>query len=671
MELNLDTPLSQLISVGKKREKDLEKLGLGRTEDILFFYPRRYLDLRNFKKISALVPFETASVKGNVLGREERNIRPRVSYLKVIISDGSGILPLVFFNQPYLKDVFLPGSQFFVHGRIDLYKGAFQVSNPLYEEDHPGRRDWLLPLYSLSGSLTQKYMRKLVKIVLASLREMPVEMFPLSERQDLGLSNIRFAIQNIHFPLSDMNLEKARNYLIFREFFMLQLNLLLNKKAEQSLPAGISGEMDRGLVKIFESFLPFKLTKPQKTVMEEIISDINDGKSIRRLIHGEVGSGKTVVAVFALWIIARAGGQAALLAPTEILAEQHYLNWQEFFLRQNINISILLGQMPEKDKENIRKSLEEGSTGVVVGTHSILTEKLLFKNLGMVVVDEQHKFGVGQREMLKQKGKNPHYMVMSATPIPRSVAMTLYGALDISTMGELPKGERKVVTYIFQRDEKEKIYTFLQDQSSLCRQGYVVTPSIDAGEDIESAVAECDRIKKRLPGVPVSLIHGRIPHAEKEKIMAGFRSGETRMLVSTTVIESGIDVPEASYIVIEQAERFGLAQLHQLRGRVGRSGDTGYCMLVVYEPEEGVMERLEEFANAQSGFEIAEIDLKIRGQGDLMGTRQHGIPPLRIGNIIRDLEILKSARNQAEKLFDKMTDEEIQEKFLGRRINEG
>lgn len=671
MVISLKTPLSQIVSVGKKREKDLEKLGLKSVEDILFFYPRRYLDLRNFKKISTLIPYEVASIKGKVLGREEKKVRYRISYLKVVLSDSTGIISVVFFNQPYLKDVFQPEKEFFLNGKVEVYKGLIQMSNPLYEEEHPGRRDWILPLYPLSGNLTQKYMRKLVKFVLNNVIDMPVEMFSLKERQDLGLPNIKFALQNIHFPLSDMNLEKARNYLIFREFFILQLNLLMNKKVQQSLPPGSATIVEKEVIKVFEGFLPFKLTRPQKTVMEEIISDINEGKSIRRLVHGEVGSGKTVVAIFALWLFAKNGYQSALLVPTEILAEQHYLNWQEFFLNQNIPVSILLGQMTEKEKEGIRNNIKEGTNRVIIATHSILDEKIAFKNLMMVVVDEQHKFGVTQREVLKQKGSNPHYIVMSATPIPRSVAMTLYGALDISTIGELPKGERKVVTYIFQRDEKEKIYSFLEYQVSQGKQGYVVTPAIDAKEDIESAVAEYERIKKRLPDVSISLIHGRLPHTEKEKIMDGFRSGKIGILVSTTVIESGIDVPEATYIVIEQAERFGLAQLHQLRGRIGRSGDTGYCMLVVYTPEDGVMERLEKFANSQSGFEIAEIDLKIRGQGDLMGTRQHGIPPLKIGNIIRDLELLKSARNEAEKLFASTSEDKIQERFLVRSINEG
>ena len=671
MELYLKTPLSELFSVGGKRGKDLRKLGLEIVEDALFFYPRRYLDLRNFKKISELVPYEIASLKGRVLGSEEKRIRGRVSYLKVVLSDGTGLISVVFFNQPYLKTVFERDREFFLNGRVDIYRGAVQMANPMYEEDRPGRRDWLLPLYSLSGGLTQKFLRKMIKSILSGAREMPAEILSLKERQDLGLANVKFALQNIHFPVSDMNLEKARNYLIFREFLMLQIGLLLNKNNQQKQVGNIALVVDKGLIKVFESLLPFKLTMHQKGVMEEIISDISEGKSVRRLVHGEVGSGKTVVAVFALWLFARQGFQAALLVPTEILAEQHYLNWQELFLNQGINVSILLGQMPEREKKKIGQGLRDGSIRAIIGTHSILTEKLIFKNLKMVVVDEQHKFGVEQREVLKQKGDNPHYLVMSATPIPRSVAMTLYGALDISTIGKIPSGERKVLTYIFRRDEKEKIYSFLEYQASRGKQGYVVTPSIDAKEDIESAVREYDMIKKRLPDVTSSLIHGRVDHGEKENIMKKFRSGETLILVATTVIESGIDVPEASYIVIEQAERFGLAQLHQLRGRVGRGGDAGYCMLVAYNTETDVMDRLESFVNAQSGFEIAEIDLKIRGQGDLMGIRQHGVPPLKIGNIIRDLEMLKMAREEAEKLLMRMPPEKVREKFLGRDINEG
>jgi ATP-dependent DNA helicase RecG len=665
MNITLETPLSELPSVGEKRGKSLARLELNRAEDILFFYPRRYLDLRNFKKISALVPGEISSVKGRVVAREEKRSYRRMTYLNVAISDGSGVLFIVFFNQPYLIDVFMPDREFFISGKVDFYKGRVQMVNPLYEEERRGRRDWLLPVYPLSGGLTQKYMRGLLKLVMDRVNEYPPEILPFSERQNLNLPNIKFALHNIHFPVSDINLEKARNYLIFREFFILQLGLLMRKEEEQNRSVVESSEVDIGLIDIFQSYLPFKLTKPQREVIQEIIGDVKEGRVVSRLIHGEVGSGKTVVAVFALYLFSRMGYQTALLSPTEILAEQHYLNWQEFFLKQNIPVSILLGQMLESEKKKIRQDIKDGKIKVVIGTHALLTEDLEFKNLKMAVVDEQHKFGVRQREILKEKGENVHYIVMSATPIPRSVALTFYGALDISTMSELPKGERKVVTYIFQKEEKGRIYQFLKYQHSQKKQGYLVTPSIEGNEDIESTLAEYDKIRRELPDIPSGVIHGRLSRVEKEKVMDGFHKKEISILVSTTVIESGIDVPSASYIVILQAERFGLAQLHQLRGRVGRAGDVGYCILVPYsERDADVTERLESFVTAESGFEIAEIDLRLRGQGDLLGVRQHGIPPLKIGNIVNDLELLKTARAEAEKILKKESPEVLKEKFL-------
>ncbi len=665
MNITLETPLSEIPSVGEKRAKSLSRLKLNRVEDLLFFYPRRYLDLRNFKQISKLIPGEISSVKGRVIAREEKRPHRRITYLNVAISDGTGVLFLIFFNQPYLKDVFTPDREFFISGKADFFRGRMQIVSPLYEEERKGRRDWLLPVYPLSKGLTQKYMRKILKFVMRRITDYPPEILPLRDRQNLGIPNIKFALQNIHFPVSDINLEKARNYLIFREFFILQLGLLMRKEKEQNRNVTYTAGVDTELIDLFQSLVPFKLTRPQREVMQDIIVDVKQGRVINRLVHGEVGSGKTVVAIFALWLFSRMGYQSALLSPTEILAEQHYLNWQEFFLKQGITVSILLGQMPEGEKKKIRDAIRSGELKVIIGTHALLTENLEFNNLKMAVVDEQHKFGVKQRELLKRKGENVHYIVMSATPIPRSVALTFYGALDISTMGELPKGERKVVTYIFRRKEKDRIYQFLRYQYKQKKQGYVVTPSIEGNEDIESTLAEYAKIKKELPDVPSGVIHGRLSRREKEEVMRSFRQKEISILVATTVIESGIDVPEASHIIIEQAERFGLAQLHQLRGRVGRAGDVGYCILVTYSDNDAeITQRLESFVTAESGFEIAEIDLKLRGQGDLLGVRQHGIPPLKIGNIVKDLELLKTARLEAEKILKKESPQVLNEKFL-------
>ena len=655
MNITLKTTLSAIPSIGEKRYKYFKKLNIRNVEDLLFYFPRKYIDLRGVKKICDLKEGEIATVKATVIAREEKKIWGKTPYLKVAVSDNSGILYLIFFNQTYLKDVFKQGEKFFIYGKVETFNNQLQMVSPFYEKEEKGKMDFILPVYPLTEGLTHRFLRKVIKFVLNNLSEYPAEFLPIKERQKLGFSNIKHALKNIHFPYSEINLQKARNYLIFREFFILQLNLLWKKSKEQISQKKEDThkvKINKNIIDIFQSKLPFKLTEGQKKVLEEIVEDIRNEKLIRRLIHGEVGSGKTVIAIFSLWIFARLGYQSILLAPTEILAEQHYLNWQEFFLKQDIEVSLLVGQLPEKEKEEIRDKIKNGEIKVVIGTHALLSEGVEFKNLKMVVVDEQHKFGVQQREVLKQKGQGVHHIVMSATPIPRSVALTIYGNMDFSTLGELPKGKRNVITYLFHKEEKSRIYSFIKYQVGKGEKGFIVTPSIKGSEDIKSAEEEYERIKEVLPEVKTGIIYGKMKQEEKEKVMDMFRKGEIKLLVATTVVESGIDVPEASFIVVEQAERFGLSQLHQLRGRVGRSGKTGYCFLVVYTEKREILERIESFIQAESGFEIAEIDLKLRGPGDLLGTRQHGIPPLKIGDIMKDMELLKLARKKVEEILE-------------------
>jgi len=655
MNITLKTTLSAIPSIGEKRYKYFKKLNIRNVEDLLFYFPRKYIDLRGVKKICDLKEGEIATVKATVIAREEKKIWGKTPYLKVAASDNSGILYLIFFNQTYLKNVFKQGEKFFIYGKVEIFNNQLQMVSPFYEKEEKGKMDFILPVYPLTEGLTHRFLRKVIKFVLNNLSEYPAEFLPIKERQKLGFSNIKHALKNIHFPYSEINLQKARNYLIFREFFILQLNLLWKKSKEQisqKKEETHKVKINKNVINIFQSKLPFKLTNGQKKVLEEIVEDIRNEKLIRRLIHGEVGSGKTVIAIFSLWIFARLGYQSILLAPTEILAEQHYLNWQEFFLKQDIEVSLLVGQLPEKEKEEIRDKIKNGVIKVVIGTHALLSEGVEFKNLKMVVVDEQHKFGVQQREVLKQKGDEVHHIVMSATPIPRSVALTIYGNMDFSTLGELPKGKRNVITYLFHKEEKSRIYSFIKYQVGKGEKGFIVTPSIKGNEDIKSAEEEYERIKEVLPEVKTGIIHGKMKQEEKEKVMDMFRKGEIKLLVATTVVESGIDVPEASFIVVEQAERFGLSQLHQLRGRVGRSGKTGYCFLVVYTEKREILERIESFIHAESGFEIAEIDLKLRGPGDLLGTRQHGIPPLKIGDIMKDMELLKLARKKVEEILE-------------------
>ncbi len=652
MTLGLKTPLASLPSVGDKRKKYFARLGLVTVEDLLFFFPRRYHDLRNFKKISQLIPGEIASVKGRVLAREEKKIPGHRDYLKVAIHDGSGVLYLTYFNQLYLKDVFVVDKEFFINGKAEFYKGQMQMVNPVYEEVRPGRRDWLLPVYALTRGLTLSYIRRLVKFILNNLSAYPRELLPLEKRQELNLSNIRFALASIHFPRSDMDLEKARDYLIFHEFFRLQLGLVFQKESvpdQEKVSADWKPELES--IQEFENFLPFTLTSGQKQVMEEIITDISKGKILQRLVQGEVGCGKTAVAIFTLWLFARRKCQGVFLSPTEILAEQHFLNWQEFFLRQGISVALLIGELPAAEKKKIIEELKEGKIKIVIGTHALLSDDVVFQNLKVAVVDEQHKFGVAQREKLKEKGKGVHYLILSATPIPRSVALTFYGTMDFSIMGDLPKGQRQVSTYLVSDREKEVVYQFIKEQLVQGQQGYLVTPAISGNEDIQSAVREYEYLKKRFPDQYIGLIHGGMSRQEQEIVLKQFRQKNIHLLVATTVIESGIDVPEASFIVVDQVERFGLAQLHQLRGRVGRSGQTGYCFLIVYTQAKEILDKLESFLEAETGLEVAEMDLKMRGPGDILGTRQHGIMPLKIGNIVSDLRMLDKARQEAEKIF--------------------
>ncbi|MCM8818973.1 MAG: ATP-dependent DNA helicase RecG [Candidatus Omnitrophica bacterium] len=651
MKLSLDTPLKNLKGIGPQKEKYFNKLNIKKVEDILFYFPRKYLNLKNVKKIIELKEGEVVTIKAKVIAREEKKLSFKTGYLKIAVSDNTGILYVIFFNQIYLKNIFQIGKTFIFNGKIEIFNRDFEIINPFYEEYEGKRTDWILPVYPLTKGLSQKNIRKIVKLLLKNLKEFPSEILPLERRLVLNISNIKHALNNIHFPVSEVNLEKARNYLIFREFFIFQLNLLWKKKIEQKSDENLIFEIDENLIDEFEKNLPFKLTENQKEIMKEIIIDIKRGKLIRRLIYGEVGSGKTVIAIFTLWIFAKIGFQGVFLCPTEILTHQHFINWNELFLSQDISIGVLTGSLTEKEKEQLKEDIETGKMKVLIGTHAILNEKINFKNLKVVIVDEQHKFGVRQQEILKEKRKNVHYISMSATPIPRTVALTLYGNMDFSILGDLPKGQRQIITYLFSKQDSEKIYSFIKFQISQNKTGFIITPAIKENENIESAEEKYKELCEKLSGIKIGLLHGKLSKEIQKDVLKKFREKEIKLLVSTTIIETGIDIPDVSFIIIEQAERFGLAQLHQLRGRVGRSGEIGYCFLIVYNEDEEVNERLSSFIEKESGFDVAELDFDLRGPGDLLGTRQHGIPPLKIGDIRKDIELLKLARKEVERIL--------------------
>ncbi|MGC8977413.1 MAG: ATP-dependent DNA helicase RecG [Candidatus Ratteibacteria bacterium] len=649
--LHLESPINKVKGVGKQREIYFKKLGINKVEDLLFYFPRKYINLKKIRKISSLKDGEIVTIKGNILARDEKIVPWKKSYLKLAITDGTGILYIIFFNQIYLKNIFQIGKTFIFYGKVNFYNNEFEMINPFYEEYEGKRIDWILPVYPLTKGLTQKFLRKTLKEVLRNLNNFPEEILPLNRRLLLNISNIKHALTNIHFPLSEINLNKAREYLIFREFLIMQLNLLWRKNKEIQKDQ-IYFEINEKIIDEFEKNLPFKLTENQREIMEELVKDLKKGKIIKRLIYGEVGSGKTTIAIFLLWIFGKIGFQGVFLCPTEIVAHQHYINWNEFFLRNNIPIALLTGSIDEKEKKILKEEIEKGKVKIIIGTHAVLNEKINFGNLKLVIVDEQHKFGVKQQEILREKSKNVHYISMSATPIPRTIALTLYGDMEFSIIGQIPKGERQVITYLFSRDDREKIYSFLRFQVSQNKIGFIITPAIKGNENIESAEEKYKEMCEIFSEKEIGLIHGKLKKKQQEEILNKLRKGEIKILVSTTIIETGIDIPEASFIVIEQAERFGLAQLHQLRGRVGRSGEIGYCFLVVYnKDDEEANKRLVNFVERETGFDIAELDLDLRGPGDLLGTRQHGIPPTKIGDFKKDFEILKLARKEVERIL--------------------
>ncbi len=652
--LTLNTLVSDIPGVGLQKKQYFEKIKCSRIEELLFYFPRKYLDRRFVKKISEVAIDEVVSLKGKIIACEEKRIR-RIKIITFAFSDGTGILYLTFFNQVYLKQILFVGTDVFIYGRIKEFKRHLQIQNPLYEIiDNKKKLYYILPMYSLVSGITQNNIRKAMSYIFSHISEFPSDILPLSERMKLNLSNMKFAIENIHFPKNDIGLDKARKHLIFDEFFKLQAKLLYQKKMLQQTQKenSLNEKLDKTLIDDFEKKLPFLLTHTQKKVLGEIITDLKKEKIINRLIQGDVGSGKTVIAVFLLYFWAKRNFQSVFLAPTEILAEQHYLNWQPFFIQNNIKSILLVGSLPAKSKKHLIEMIEKEKDLVIFGTHALLSEKISYPFLKAVVIDEQHKFGVEQREIFRHKGKSIHFIMMSATPIPRSVALTFFGNTDISILSEIPKGERRVITFLFKQDEKDKVYEFIKEQLLSGKQGYFVAPSIEEKEGFASVKNEYAHLSERFKDFSIGLLHGKILYEEKNSVVEKFKKNEIQLLVSTSIIEVGIDIPSANFIIIDQAEKFGLSQLYQLRGRIGREGQVSYCLLVSHSEEEDVIERLESFLAIDDGLKIAEIDLSLRGPGDLLGVRQHGIIPFKIGDIVKDIEILQQTRELAEKIID-------------------
>lgn len=653
---SLFTPVQYVKGIGPKLSKVLEKINIQTCYDLLYYFPRDYIDLRNIKKIAFVSSGENVVLKVRIVRTEE--VRARIKLFKAVVTDGTGYATCVWFNQPYLKGTLKEGMNMIVHGKIQFSYGKWEMPSPEYELLQEGKETLhslrIVPVYRLTEGISQKNLRLKIKSVVDDYAARVIDYIDKSVKEKYQFLNLSDALSSIHFPDDFASLNKAKDRLVFDELFEIQL-LLGTRKREIKKHRGIVFKASDKDIEEFEAKLSFSLTKDQKKAMKEIIEDVTSGKPMNRLLHGDVGSGKTVVSFFAIYLSVKNGFQSAMMSPTEILAQQTYEVAGNFLSKFDINIALLTSSTAQKERKRILKELEEGKIHAIFGTHALIEEAVKFKRLGMVIVDEQHRFGVLQRAGLREKAEFPHTLVMSATPIPRTLALTLYGDLDISQIREMPKGRKPVITKVFFENDSEA-YSLLLDELGRGNRGYIVCPLIEEGElELVSVTKRSEELKETyLQNYEVGILHGQMSGTEKERIMQDFKSGKLQVLVSTTVVEVGVDVKDATVIVIEDADRFGLATLHQLRGRVGRSALQSYCFLISRNPSEEAIERLRVLEKTNDGFEVSEEDLRLRGPGEILGTRQHGLPEFKLTTLLteKDLKLLEIARAEALKLIN-------------------
>ncbi|WP_148549778.1 ATP-dependent DNA helicase RecG [Paraclostridium bifermentans] len=648
---NLNKEIKYVKGIGPKRANKLSKLGIFTVSDLLFYFPRQYEDRNNLRKIFELKDEEKVTIRAIVSSIETSNVRKGLVITKVGVRDETGFARLVFFNQEYISSTLKKGDTVFVFGKVKKTSYGIEMSSCEVEQmsNNPKNTCGIMPIYPLTYGLTNKELINIVKTVFSNEQIYIKEYLPNKIIQKYKLCSIDFAVKNIHSPTNKESLKVALYRLVFEEFLMLQLGLFLFKNGVTEKP-GVKFEKEQNLVKILNS-LPFKLTNAQNRALNEIIDDMNCEKVMNRLVQGDVGSGKTVVALLALANCVLNGYQGALMAPTEILAEQHFVSLNETLSPFGINVGLLVGSLTKKQKENVLQRVKDNKIDILIGTHALIEDKVEFNNLGIVITDEQHRFGVRQRNKLSEKGYNPDILVMTATPIPRTLALILYGDLDISIIDELPPGRQPIETLAVYKDKREKAYNSLvRSEVQKGRQVYIVCPLVEESEAIEAkaAVDLVEELKSEFfSDLRLGLLHGKMKPSEKDETMKKFKNKELDILVSTTVIEVGVNVPNATLMIIENAERFGLAQLHQLRGRVGRGSHKSYCILIYSSKSEVCSQRMSIMEETTDGFKISEKDLEIRGPGEFFGTRQHGLPELKVANIFKHMKILKIAQQEA------------------------
>jgi ATP-dependent DNA helicase RecG len=674
----LSASVTVLPGVGPRHAQTLKRLGLETLEDMLYYFPRRYDDYSELKPINRLEYGEQVTVIGTVQSVTNRKVRNgKVNITEGVISDGTGNLRATWFNQPWITKKLRDGVQVVLSGKIDQYLGRLTMNSPEMEQIdqqnlHTNR---IVPVYPLTANITQRWLRRLMHRVVNYWAPRLKDPLPLKLVREDRLMDLSRAITQIHFPDSLDMLNTARYRLAYEEILYLQLGMLSQKRAWKERTGRVF-ETPQDWLDSQVAGLPFTLTSAQQHALGEVRSDLASGHPMNRLLQGDVGSGKTVIAALGAAMVTRLGSQVGLMAPTSILAEQHYASLLSLLAGENgalekPQIRLMIGATAESEKQEIREGLVSGEVKLIIGTHALIEDPVVFNDLQLIIIDEQHRFGVQQRAALRAKGENPHLMVMTATPIPRSLALTVYGDLDLLVMDELPPGRQVVDTHVLLPRERERAYTLIRNQVSQGSQAFIIYPLIeesetgaeaDAQKEKQAAVDEHRRLQSEVfPDLKLGLLHGRMKADDKENIMAGFRDGEYQIMVSTSVVEVGVDIPNATMILIEGANRFGLAQLHQFRGRVGRSQEKSYCILIPQSDDTAENERLTAMVDTNDGFKLAEIDLKQRGPGDFLGTRQSGyVTQLRLASLT-DLLLIEKAQRSAKKLFDQDPDMKLPE----------
>ncbi len=663
MSITLNSKLEEISGIGPAYINKLNKLGINVVRDFLWYMPRRWDDYSHLVPIKEIQPDKTVSVKGKVWEIGNKKTKNGLNITEAIIADDTGTIKAVWFNQPFLLNILKAGDDVCLSGKLEWNKNSIGMVSPVFEKinddddlTHAGR---IVPIYPETEGISSKWLRSKIKPLMKLIYSIR-DYLPEEIKKEQKLIDLPAAIRQMHFPEDVSQLKKARERLDFDEMFLLQL-AVLNSRKKLSRERSIAIPFNETLIKSFVHDLPYQLTNAQRKSAWEILQDISRMQPMNRLLQGDVGSGKTIVAAIAMLNTAISSNQAVLLCPTEILVKQHYLLISKMLKPFDIDCAMLTGSTSKSEKEEIYSKIREGEIRIIIGTHALLEKGVEFWRLGLAIVDEQHRFGVEQRAALRKESLStktlPHFLTMTATPIPRTLSLTLFGDLDISILDELPLGRKSIITRIVPNQKRHDGYHFIEEEIMKGRQAFVVCPLV--GEDVnqendrKSVVAEYQNLKKNIfPKLAISYIHGKMKSHEKEKIMSDFAAGETDILVSTSVIEVGIDVPNSTIMIIEDADRFGLSQLHQFRGRVGRGIHQSYCFLFTKSESDAVIKRLNALVQTNSGFKLSEVDLEIRGPGDFIGARQHGLPDIKMKNLM-DLVLIKKCRMAANSYLAK------------------